>query len=1797
MRKLKLFFACLLMAVLSIGQVWAVEYDALYESGTFSSLDAFGYTQNKTFTLNEKGWKASVAQVNSSVFYLGCNSGNADKGILNSNSDFSDIVTALASADATYNTNKTTAHAYALLFNNSYDNVTKVEFTWDGGNNAFQVYLFGYTGTAWTKLANTNYATSGAAVSGSVTWTGSATNYSKFAIAARPGTTSGTATNKTIRPATFKIYKTKAAAYTVTAVSNNDLWGTVSGTTTITATPASGYRVKAGNAGYTVTSGTATVTNNGDNTFSVTPSANCTVQINFEAIPTYTVTWNNNGSTSTTQVVEGAKPTFPSTPESCDGSSTTFIGWATDKWDGKLANLTGKTVYTSAEDMLAVTGAITYYAVYAKATEGAASSKEYSFSIAASDFNTTSYAANDGSHSSTATATDLSGDEITVNWTSSNVMKGSGGNSTKIQFRNTPGYIYNTTDLGSISSCTITSGSKVSSFTGSAQNPSSNSTPAKYFKVVGTSGSGNTGYATSIDVTFTKSVTGPTTYSDYMTTCAAAGTCEAPSFNPTAGTFNGAQDIELQTSTPSAHIYYTLDGTDPDDGSDEYTTAIHITQNTIIKAITYADGLNESTISTGEFKIRFATAPTFGPTEGDYTSAQSVTMTATGAEHIYYTMTSDGSTPADPTIESPEYTSAIALDVNGTYKFKAIAVKAGFAPSNVTSATYTLDLPYANIADFIASGTGSTVKKLQLTNAYILGVNGKSIYVQDATAGIIIFNNSGYGSDSWVADLVEGNQINGVVSGTNTTFNGQPELATAAFVGTPTITTGTRPTPADITAINEAAFTANAMKLVKVSGVYYQSGNPSNKNYIFTADEDGLETDQIVYDQFEMIANHTMVDMQTQCDVIGIMSIYSKGTTLKYQLIPILVTDIAANADAAAPEFTPEGGATEGEALQVDLNSYVAITAADAKHSVDVDQVQITSTDPVSVTAVSSRDFYRDNTVTKWYYGNSASASYDINGQGSTTEGTIVAQVGDVNASSAKENDEVHILITPNAHFALNTITVNGSAPTEVSAGTEYKFTMPAEAVTIAVTWNEDAKVNVQFAKGKEAAEGTVPSTMSNKYENDVITLPANPFTLTSWKFKGWKHSLTDAIHQPGSYTITAADVAEDAITFAAEWEAMPDFEHGDWTLVTDVAELTEGSYVIIAAADYDKAMKGYVSGNNCGSEDATKEGNLLSYNSNFAIYEIGENVISETTYKTFQNVASENYLFCNTGSTNTLKEQTTINASASWSVEISTAELTLGEAAITNQNASTRSIRYNSSGMFATYTSSGQTPIVLYKYHVPSLKLTYDKNAGDDVVTGMPSMGIADGDNKVTISDATPLREGYLFDGWKDADDHVYEANHEYTLTANLTIYAQWQTATAHPLSYDKDGGEGDVPAATDYYPNANVTLANAVTKTGYIFAGWEYDGNIYAAGTSFTMPNEEVVMKAKYATGAVYTITSRTEVTAQGAPAESTATFVNTYENDKSQMTSGNSMTLTLTGYDLYTIKAITLRMHSNASKGNGTLSVTIGGNPVDFTTNKWYDGEHYSSSYEDIKVTLTPTRVQTGENIVIVISASQNSLYCQSFAIEYERVLDEIRTAGITSGVWGTICPKKEVKYPAGASFFEISYVEYHSGVPYKVFYDEIAEGASLEAGHPYLFQADEESTAIKGIAVGDDATSAINDHGFKGVLENETISVVTADVENYRYYIVYNNEIRLCGEGQFLIRAERAYLDMSDPNVEKQYKAPIAGRRRVALTNNAPQVATGMDELNASEAPVKVMIDGKFYILRGEKMYDATGKLVK
>ncbi len=163
--------------------------------------------------------------------------------------------------------------------------------------------------------------------------------------------------------------------YNITAETNNAGWGTVvyeNGV--ITATPAAGYRFAT--PACTVTSGTATVTQDG-NEFVVDAETDCTVQINFEAIPTHTVTWSINGTETTTTALEDAAVEFPAAPEAIEGK--TFVGWVAEAIDGETneapAFVTSATMATSD---------LKYYAVFATVdTEGSVT--EVTDEITASD--------------------------------------------------------------------------------------------------------------------------------------------------------------------------------------------------------------------------------------------------------------------------------------------------------------------------------------------------------------------------------------------------------------------------------------------------------------------------------------------------------------------------------------------------------------------------------------------------------------------------------------------------------------------------------------------------------------------------------------------------------------------------------------------------------------------------------------------------------------------------------------------------------------------------------------------------------------------------------------------------------------------------------------------------------------------------------------------------------------------------------------------------------------------------------------------------------------------------------------------------------------------------------------------------------------------------------------------------------------------------------------------------------------------------------------------------------------------
>ncbi len=153
-----------------------------------------------------------------------------------------------------------------------------------------------------------------------------------------------------------------------------------------------------------------------------------------------------------------------------------------------------------------------------------------------------------------------------------------------------------------------------------------------------------------------------------------------------------------------------------------------------------------------------------------------------------------------------------------------------------------------------------------------------------------------------------------------------------------------------------------------------------------------------------------------------------------------------------------------------------------------------------------------------------------------------------------------------------------------------------------------------------------------------------------------------------------------------------------------------------------------------------------------------------------------------------------------------------------------------------------------------------------------------------------------------------------------------------------------------------------------------------------------------------ATYVVTSKSAVNTTGLPPQySSATYTNNAGGSADQVTSDKHAILTLTGYAGYKITGITLSMKSNASKGGGSFTAVVGGSSTiasisdaKFNTANW-NGAWSGTNYVDITPTITLQKViRNGEDVVLTITGSENSLYCQSYTIYYEAAVTVDATA---------------------------------------------------------------------------------------------------------------------------------------------------------------------------------------------------------
>ena len=122
------------------------------------------------------------------------------------------------------------------------------------------------------------------------------------------------------------------------------------------------------------------------------------------------------------------------------------------------------------------------------------------------------------------------------------------------------------------------------------------------------------------------------------------------------------------------------------------------------------------------------------------------------------------------------------------------------------------------------------------------------------------------------------------------------------------------------------------------------------------------------------------------------------------------------------------------------------------------------------------------------------------------------------------------------------------------------------------------------------------------------------------------------------------------------------------------------------------------------------------------------------------------------------------------------------------------------------------------------SYSIVYIANGAD----GSEDTAFKQEDKEITIASADKLtRRGYTFDSWNTQENgkgRTYKAGEEYTMNANLKLYAQWQ-AIPYTISYDLKGGvlQTGISNPSKYTVETDTFILENPRKGDYEFFGWK--------------------------------------------------------------------------------------------------------------------------------------------------------------------------------------------------------------------------------------------------------------------------------------------------------------------------------------------------------------------------------------
>ena len=192
-----------------------------------------------------------------------------------------------------------------------------------------------------------------------------------------------------------------------------------------------------------------------------------------------------------------------------------------------------------------------------------------------------------------------------------------------------------------------------------------------------------------------------------------------------------------------------------------------------------------------------------------------------------------------------------------------------------------------------------------------------------------------------------------------------------------------------------------------------------------------------------------------------------------------------------------------------------------------------------------------------------------------------------------------------------------------------------------------------------------------------------------------------------------------------------------------------------------------------------------------------------------------------------------------------------------TDQNAT-------SATYLATNTFTIQQNTTLYAVWHPcsTYYVTYNANGGSGAPTDSTNYTPGQTATVKAGSGMVPPT-GCSFAGWKSNANTTYQANSQFSVNGNITLFAVW-SCTTYTVTYNANGGSG---APTDgnspYYSGSTVIVLNGLGLTvppSCSFGGWSTDKNAtigsYTGGETFTITSS-VTLYAVWVSCKIYTVT----------------------------------------------------------------------------------------------------------------------------------------------------------------------------------------------------------------------------------------------------------------------------------------------------------------------------------------------------